>query len=139
MGKRMDIVRRVNLLDGVLSDISVIRSEISCHRLALPEILKHTKGKLFASCQNELENGFANVWTNIIRSCAYINDEEKAALMTLSVLGTTCAAEQLRMLDSAYEQITSARSNAKRELTEKGRMLFSCSLLAGALAAIIII
>ncbi len=89
-----------------------------------------------------MDSGFRCAWRTGAekwsRSVGLTQDELETVLLLDSV-GSTDIEGEKRLLITASERLSEQAKNIKSELKTKGKMLFSCSVLAGLGVVILII
>lgn len=146
-GFRWDIKRRSESLEALNSICRKIHSEISFRSPPLNELIKKYGtdkhcGELLSDVSAEFSSGFSAAWRESALKWANRNglgEEEKHTVLMLESLGSTDTEGEKLLLKNVSDLLTIHSENARKELSEKGKMLFSCSMLAGLALVILII
>lgn len=97
---------------------------------------------LFKAISGDMSLGFAEAWRrNAVRWSQSMNltQEEAETVQMLSSLGSSDVEGERHLLMTVSERLSEHSTAARTELAQKGKMLFSCSVLAGLAIVIFII
>lgn len=146
-GLRGDIKRRCEWLEALLQICVKMQNEISFRAPPIIELLEKCSGDspcapLFSEAKENIAKGFPCAWRESAQKWAKsagLTREETATVLLLDSLGSNDIEGEKRLLSGVCERISSQAENARNELLTKGKMLFSCSMLAGLAIVILII
>ena len=154
LSARQNLKRRVAAADAMLLALSLIESEISCRRAAMPEIIGELADNqnpvirlAFSGLQRRLreQNGLslsylwrANLRDN--RTEAGLGAAECDILCeAANYLGRYDAVEQVAGLEQVGRRLSAARAAAAEELHGKGNLYRTCGIALGILVILVLI
>ncbi len=146
-GLRGDIKRRCEWLEALLRICQKIQSEISFRAPPIAELMEKYSADspcapLFSDVRENISKGFTCAWresTEKWAKSAGLTREETETVLLLDTLGGSDIEGEKQLLSGVCERLTRQTADARGELMTKGKMLFSCSLLAGIALVILII
>lgn len=138
-----DIRKRCKTLDAFINAFLSIRSDITLSHKELETVIhKHIHdpycGKAMEMCEKQLSLNRRPNWINAVKDTV-LAEGEKQIFSVLDILGTGDLTNQISILDEFINMLKNAKQQAYSEQREKGKMYVSCSFLAGAALALIII
>ena len=154
LSARQTLRRRVAAADAMLLALSLIESEISCRRAALPEIIGELADNqnpvirlVFSGLQRRLreQNGLPlrSLWRahpRPNRTEAGLGAAECDILCeAANYLGRYDAAEQVAGLEQVGRRLSAARAAAAEELHGKGNLYRTCGIALGILVILVLI
>ncbi len=124
-----------------------INSEISFRAPPVAELLEKygTDGvcaPMLRETAADISQGFCAAWRKSAQkwSAHYgLTQEETDTVLMLDALGGSDVEGERRLLERVCERLAEQNKNVGKELATRGKMLFSCSMLAGLAIVILII
>ena len=129
----MELRRRPRLLHSLADALSLLRSDIVCRLLPLPEALHHVAeaspgetGQCFFSLAGkigETEASFSALWHEAVGGLNLPQSEATAALLALGEqLGRYDAEAQARAIDACIAALHTAEDAARQSAAQKGKL-----------------
>ena len=154
LSARQNLRRRVAAADAMLLALSLIASEISCRRAALPEIIGMLAENqnpairlVFGGLRRRLreQNGLSlsYLWRANLRDNRLeigLGTQECDILCdAASYLGRYDAAEQVAGIEQVSRRLSAARTAADEELSNKGNLYRTCGIALGILVILVLL
>ena len=141
--------KRVKYLDGFAAALEYLKAHICFSDFEMEKALRlandvcDTGGVFCAAAENMKADGLKKAWKRAV----YIN-ADKMCLKTADAnaiaslgerLGLTDAEDQKKNIENVLVSLAVCRAEAKAEYEKNGRLYRSCSVMCGALAALLLI
>ncbi len=146
-GFRLDIKRRCEALEELRQICIKLKSEISFRAPPITLLMeKHSVcgecASLFRAVTENMQQGYSMAWKQAAKKWSSdegLTGEETETVMMLQSLGSTDVEGEKELLTVIEEKLSADAERAREDLSSKGKMMFSCSVLAGLALVIFII
>lgn len=146
-GFRTDIKRRCESLEALRQVCIKMQNEISFRAPPITELITRCSADspcsaLFSQAKEKISEGFALAWHDSAEKWSSrigLTQDERETVLLLESLGGSDTEGEKRLLSTVADRLSEHTENIKNELNTKGKMLFSCSMLAGIAFVILII
>ena len=141
--------KRVKYLDGFAAALEYLKTHICFSDFEMEKALRLTNdvcdtcGVFRAAAENMRADGIKNAWRKAICDNAdkmCLKPADITALSSLGErLGLTDSEDQKKNIENVLVSLSVCRAGAKADYEKNGRLYRSCSVLCGALAALLLI